>query len=645
LSLAGHFLAADWAVLIGYLLLTTFLGARLAGRQATLRDFFLGGRKLPWYAVSGSIIATEISAVTFVSVPAIVFAERGDLTYLQLALGAILARIIIGIWFVPAFYEREIYSPYDYMGARLGPSVRTVTTGLFMLGAVLGQSVRVLLTALILQLMTGLPLGASIWTIGAVAVLWTLLGGITTVIWTDVIQFGVFVLGLVTALFYVVRELPGGAGEMLSVAAEAGKLRFWNFSLDPNVAFTIWAALIANTILCLNAYGTDQLIAQRMFCCRGPREARAAIIVSSVGQIVTVVALAVGLGLYAFYQHRPLTGDAAARVAERVDRIFPLFILQEIPPGLRGLIIAGVFAAAISSLDSVLAALSQTVVSTFYRPWREARSGRRTTIPLRAPNNTAWGTDLGSVSRRAGGPSPRVLIQALREEVGEGRRTPHSVPSSSTVPDTETGAAGHAGAFGQPDERHYVRAARILVVLWAVLLCAMAQVTVLALERYGDILNLALAMATYTGGAMLAAFFLAFLRLNVDARGILVSAPLSVITVLAVSWHQLWAVYTTAILAALTLTGWIIGVFLRPGGRHPDPQRDGPATALAATVGALAVFISGYQDLLTGRALAVAWPWNVPIGFTVAFGLGYLLARPRASPPELPASAAETGPS
>lgn len=614
MPLTGHFLVADWVVLIGYLLLTTFLGARLAGRQATLRDFFLGGRRLPWYAVSGSIIATEISAVTFVSVPAVVFAQGGDCTYLQLALGAILARVIIGVWFVPAFYEREIYSPYDYMGTRLGPSVRSVTTGLFMLGAVLGQSVRVLLTALILQLMTGLPLGASIWTIGAVAVLWTLLGGITTVIWTDVIQFGVFVLGLVAALIYIVRELPGGAGEVLSVAAEAGKLRFWNFSLDPNVAFTIWAALLANTVLCLNAYGTDQLIAQRMFCCRGPREARAAIIVSSVGQIVTVVALAVGLGLYAFYRHHPLTGDDAARVAERVDRIFPLFILQEIPPGLTGLIIAGVFAAAISSLDSVLAALSQTVVSTFYRPWRETRG--RPAPPL--PSREGW---------------------------GEGVAPPPLAASARALPAEGTRGAGGAGAASQPEERHYVRAARVLVVFWAILLCAMAQVTVLALERYRDILNLALAMATYTGGAMLAAFLLALFRLNVDARGILAAAPLSVITVLAVSWHELWAVYATAILGALTLAGWIIGVFIRPGGRHPDPQRDGPATALVATAGAVAVFLCGYRDPLTGHALTVAWPWNVPIGFTVAFGLGYLLARPRASPPGLPASAAETAPS
>ena len=358
---------------MSYLALTTLLGARLAGKQATIRDFFLGGRKLPWPAVAGSIIATEISAVTFLAVPAIVFAQGGNFTYLQLGIGAVLARVIIGVWFVPAFYEREIYSPYEYMGQRLGTPVRTVTTGLFMLGAVLGQSVRVLLTAMVLQLMTGFPLGVSIWVIGAIAVAWTLLGGITTVIWTDVVQFGVFLIGLTAALVYVCVELPGGAREMIRVAAEADKFRFWNFSTDPNVAFTIWAALIANTFLCLNAYGTDQLIAQRMFCCRGKREARIAIITSSVGQLVAGLALFVGVGLYAYYHRFGLTGEAARLVADKGDRIFPVFILQKMPPGLVGLIIAGVFAAAISSLDSVLAALSQTVVSGFYKPWRERR--------------------------------------------------------------------------------------------------------------------------------------------------------------------------------------------------------------------------------------------------------------------------------
>ena len=566
----SHFTWIDWAVLVGYLVFTTVLGAKLAGRQATNRDFFLGGRKLPWPAVTGSIIATEISAVTFLGAPAIVFAAGGNFTYLQLAIGAILARVIIGVWFVPAFYEREIYSPYDYMGNRLGRPARTVTTGLFMLGAVLGQSVRVLLTALVLELMTGLPLGVSIWVIGAIAVAWTLLGGITTVIWTDVVQFVVFVFGIVAALVFVCVTLPGGWIEMVSAAEAGGKFRFWDFSTDPKVAFTIWAALIANTLMCLNAYGTDQLIAQRMFCCKGPRQARIAIIASSVGQLVTLLALLVGIGLYAFYQRFPLSGEAAGLVAEKGDRIFPVFILQQMPVGLVGLIIAGVFAAAISSLDSVLAALSQTVVSGFYRPWRERRHG---------------GTQARSIRARSA-------------------------------------SEGHRG------ERHYLFVSRLFVVVWGVLLCAMAQVTELALAQYGDILNLALAMASYTGGAMLAAFCLAFFRLNVDYRGILWSAPLSVLTVLAISWHQEWAQYATVALAGTILIGWIVYVHAGTGGTGSRPLADLAGTLWVALAGGLAVFLCWYQPS-QGSYITVAWPWNVPIGFAVAFSLGYLLGRRR----------------
>ncbi len=579
-------------MLVAYLVFTTVLGAKLAGKQATIRDFFLGGRKLPWPAVTGSIIATEISAVTFLGVPAIVCAKDGDFTYLQLAIGAILARVIIGVWFVPAFYEREIYSPYDYMGNRLGRPARSVTTGLFMLGAVLGQSVRVLLTAVVLELMTGLPLGVSIWIIGAMAVAWTLLGGITTVIWTDVVQFVVFAIGIVAALVYVCIELPGGWDGMVSVAAEAGKFRLWNFSTDPNVAFTIWAALIANTVMCLNAYGTDQLVAQRMFCCKGPRQARIAIIVSSVGQLVTLAALFVGIGLFAYYQHHPLTGEAADLVAERGDRIFPVFILQQMPRGLVGLIIAGVFAAAISSLDSVLAALSQTVISGFYRPWREGSAG----VPPASEGSAG---------------------------------VPPANESSAGVP-----PANHDGVgSGEGDDRHYVFVSKLLVVAWGIALCAMAQVSKLAWDRYDDILNLALAMATYTGGTLLAAFCLAFFRLNVDHRGIVWSAPLSVLTVFAITWHQTWAQVTTIVAAAAILLAWMALLITRDDLGSAAWRRDAAKTVLVALAGAVTVFLCCFRcDTEPVRYLSVAWPWNVPIGFTVAFALGYLLARPRSNP-------------
>lgn len=502
--------------------------------------------------------------MTFIAVPALVFAAGGDLTYLQLAIGAVLARVIVGLWFVPAYYQREIYSPYDYMGARLGPSIRRLTTGLFMLSAILGQSVRVLLTAVVLQVISGIPLWQSIWIIGAVAVVWTLLGGITTVIWTDVIQFVVFLFGLLVALVFVLARLPGGWAEVWQVAAAADKLQFWNFSLAPDEAFTLWAALLGNTLLCLNAYGTDQLIAQRMFCCRGPREARNAIIFSSVGQVVTLLAAAVGLALFAFFQTNALPPEAAQMVADDNDRIFPMFLVTYIPPGLTGLIIAGVFAAAISSLDSVLAALSQTVVTGAYAPWREGRNGQ-------------------------------------------------------------------AATSAAESDKHYVRAARVLVVVWAVLLCAMAQVADFAREQYQDLLNLALAMATYVGGPMLGTLLAALLPLPIKARGLCWGTPLALLTVFGITWHQEWAQFATAGAAVVIVAFWLRHI-VRDW--HSTEQRRSAAaeTAVLLVTAGLAISLNLYVMPGTGEHLRIAWPWNVPLGLVVTLLVGWALTRAESAP-------------
>ena len=185
-AVARHFTTRDWLVIVGYLIMTTVLGGLLAGKQASMKDFFLGGRKLPWPAVCGSIIATELSAATFLIAPALVFSAGGDMTYIQLALGTILARFVIGYFFIPAYYEREIYSPYEYMGRQLGPRVKTITTGLFMIGGILAQGARVYIAAKALQVVTGTDVTTSILIIGAVSVGWTIMGGITTVVWTGV---------------------------------------------------------------------------------------------------------------------------------------------------------------------------------------------------------------------------------------------------------------------------------------------------------------------------------------------------------------------------------------------------------------------------------------------------------------------------
>ena len=372
-AIETHFTGWDWAVVVGYMLLTTWIGHALSGKNATIRDFFLGGRSMPWWAVSGSMIATEISALTFIGVPGGVYALNGDWTYLQWGIGSIIARFAVGYWLVPLYFKKEIYSPYDYMGDRLGEGVRRLVTGLFSLGAILGQSVRVLVTAIILQTVTGFSTEACILAIGGFAVVWTLMGGMRTVIWTDVIQFGIFILGGLLAFFWLAGSL--GWDNIWQINSAAGpdgsidKTRWLDFTTpwgNPALHYTFWVGVIAMPFQNFAAFGTDQLNAQRIFCCGSEKDARKAMIWSSVSLFTTLLMLAVGSGLFAWYQIKGLSPDEAVKFAENPNFVFPVWITTVLPPGLTGLILAGAFAAAISSLDSVLAALSQTSLSAWY---------------------------------------------------------------------------------------------------------------------------------------------------------------------------------------------------------------------------------------------------------------------------------------
>ncbi len=390
-AIESHFTLLDQFVVLAYMLLTTWIGHALSGKNATIRDFFLGGRSLPWWAVSGSMIATEISALTFIAVPGGVFALAGDWTYLQWGIGSIIARFAVGYWLVPLYFKEEIYSPYDYMGSKLGEGVRQLVTGLFSLGAILGQSVRVLVTALILQTVTGLSPTACILAIGGFAVVWTLMGGMRTVIWTDVIQFGIFLFGGILAFSWLVGHI--GLDTILEINSNAGpegtidKLRIFDFTFpwdSPLLNYTFWVGVIAMPFQNFAAFGTDQLNAQRIFCCGSAKDARKAVIWSSVSLFTTLLMLAVGSGLFAWYQVRGLTPDEALKFAENPNFVFPVWITTVLPPGLTGLILAGAFAAAISSLDSVLAALSQTSLSAIYGREKLEKEGNGQSMVLRS---------------------------------------------------------------------------------------------------------------------------------------------------------------------------------------------------------------------------------------------------------------------
>ncbi|MBK1834345.1 sodium:solute symporter family transporter [Roseibacillus ishigakijimensis] len=376
-GVAALFHWVDWLVLFGYLALTTWVGHLMRGKQATIKDFFAGGKSLPWQAVCGSIIATEISGVTFIGVPGMVMAANGNFTYLLWGIGSIIGRILVGVYFVKVFYEDEIYSPYDYMGKRVHPRLKTLATVFFSLGSILGQSVRVLVAALPLRVVTGLPFEWCIAVIGLFAIGWTLMGGMRTVIWTDVMQFVLFTVGGLASLFWMISHLDGGFAEFWQVASEGGKTKLWDarFGFAPELDFTFWVALLAVPFQNLTAFGVDQLNAQRMFCCKSAGDARKAIIWSSVGQLLTLLMLLVGAGLYVFYQTHPPQGLLAGALAfgengvpKNGDVVFPIWIVSELPIGLSGLILAAVFAAAISSLDSILAALSQTTLSLIHNP-------------------------------------------------------------------------------------------------------------------------------------------------------------------------------------------------------------------------------------------------------------------------------------
>ncbi len=528
-------------VVFAFLALVTIAGRILSGRQEDLGDFFLGGRRLPWWAVSASIIATEISAVTYISLPSIVFREGGDFSYLQIALfGYVISRILVGFLLVPAYYSGELLSPYDLVGKRLGEPARRVTTGLFSLGGVLAQSARVYLTAIVLHVLlaaelewfeevTGLPpLWVAVAVIVVVAVFWTWMGGVATVIWTDAMLFLSFVFGALATLWVLGTQLDGGVGGALDAAWSAGKLSLLDLSFDPTEPYTLWAALLGASIGGIGAFGTDQLVAQRLFCCASAGDARRAIIGSSLGVLLTMLVMVVGVGLWAYYQQFPMSGPAADLIAERPDRILPLFVREVMPIGLKGLVVAGALAAAISSLDSILSALSQTTLSVL------------------KPN-----ADLH-----------------------------------------RDGAA-------------LLRWSRGLVVGWGLVMGLASVLMESVAQRYAALLGLALAMAGFTGGALLAGVVLA-LRGERDGRGFVFSAPLSVLVVYGLVWHG-----PLPRMAILTVGAVLAGLaMLEPSSRIKRFAFIVMGTALAWGCSLRAV---------TPQGAVLAWPWYVPIGALVAY--------------------------
>jgi len=406
-----YFHALDWAIVVAYFALVTWIGHRVKDLQGSTREYFLGSRSLPWYAVAMSIVATAVSGVTFIGVPSLVFAQEGDFRYLQFCLAGLISKAILGQWILPRLYEKNYASPYDFIRDKLGPVFGKISAFMFFVGAVLGQGVRVFAVALVLELLTGLDFVGCVFLSVGVSALSTMLGGIRAVVWSDVVQFMMFVAGGVIAILYVTNGYPDGFSGLWTAADSEGKTRILEWSTDPRVNFTLWAGVFAMPFQNLAAYGTDQLNTQRMLCCKSVREARLALYVSNFGELVVVLFLLVGVALWGFYQFNPIDPAFAPLVADNLDRIFPAFILSEMPTGLRGFMVAALFAAAMSS--PVLSALSETTITMFHEGHRRGELSETRAVALSRMLVIAWAVVLGGFALALSGSDERLIPLAF----------------------------------------------------------------------------------------------------------------------------------------------------------------------------------------------------------------------------------------
>jgi SSS family transporter len=348
----------DLAIIAVYLVGVTVLGAVLGGKQRTARDYFLGGRGLPWWAICFSVVATETSALTVISLPATAY--TGDFWFLQLAMGYIIGRAAIAIVLLPRYFRGELVTAYALLEERFGPLARRFASIIFMVTRTLADSVRMFAAAIPVKLITGIPYWAAIVVSGVVTVAYTYIGGLAAVVWVDVVQMGIYLFGGIAALYVLLQLVPGGWDAIADVGRETGK--FTVLHLDGSFAEPRWilTGLVGGAFLSMASHGVDHLIVQRLLAASSLRNAQKALLGSGVIVFLQfTLFLLVGVGLFAWYGGRSFATP---------DEIFPRFILESLPAGLSGLVVAGILAAMMSTVASTLNSLSSALANDVVAP-------------------------------------------------------------------------------------------------------------------------------------------------------------------------------------------------------------------------------------------------------------------------------------
>ena len=405
------FSTIDYVVLLVYLAGITMFGMRFRKAQRSVKDYFVGARNTSWIIICLSIVATETSTLTLIGVPALAYGtyarpeQGGTLTYLQVLVGYVIGRFIIARLFLPSYFRGDLLTAYALLETRFGAATRHVAASLFLVMRALAEGVRVFAASLVLSAVLassfpGIP-HLWLWSIAIVGVLtlvYTFEGGIAAVIWTDLIQFVIYIGGSLLAAYELVQLMPGGWPAIVRTASAAGKLRVLSFSWDFTVPFTFWAGLIGGTFLTNASHGTDQLLVQRLLTCRDLRDSQKAIVTS--GFIVLaqfILFLGIGIMLFAYYQYVPRPAITTN------DEIFPAFIVSTLPHGISGLVIAAIFAAAMSNLSGSLNSLASTTVLDFYKPLAGARATDAQLLALSRWCTAGWGIVLIAIAVLARG--------------------------------------------------------------------------------------------------------------------------------------------------------------------------------------------------------------------------------------------------
>ena len=378
----------DLAIILCYLVAITLFGARFRSGQKNLRDYFLGGRTAPWWAISLSIVSAETSTLTIVGTPALAF--TGNLGFLQIVLGYLLARIVISFVFLPQYFKGEMFTAYELMRRRFGGRIGRLTASIFLVTRALAEGVRVFAISLVVSIVLGTGEVASIVLIVLLTLFYTFEGGMTAVIWTDVVQMTLYVAGAIASFVIILGKIPGGWDHVSAVAGAAHKFTIFDFRFAPTMDFfsrtySFWAGVAGGCFLTTATHGTDQLMVQRLLSARDQNQSRAALMASWIVICVQfVLFLLIGVLLFVFY------GDQGLSAPAQKDRIYPEFVWHNLPTGLAGLIIAAILAAAMANLSAALNSLASTTVVDFYRARAKSLSDE-TAMKIARWATVAWG--------------------------------------------------------------------------------------------------------------------------------------------------------------------------------------------------------------------------------------------------------------